>query len=97
MASAIAYVHPDKPLQLFINEVGVSERCQRQGVGRRLVNALLKQGNILGCTEAWVATEPNNLAARALYNAAKGTEGKNFAVISTWELPPGVGESSCDA
>ena len=31
MASAIAYVHPDKPLALFINEVGVSARWRRQG------------------------------------------------------------------
>ena len=38
---AIAYVHPDKPLSLFINEVGVSERCQGQGVGKRLMSVRL--------------------------------------------------------
>jgi dihydrofolate reductase len=30
MASGVAYVHPDKPLQLFVNEVGVAERFQRR-------------------------------------------------------------------
>jgi hypothetical protein len=34
MGSAIAYIHPDKPLSLFINEVGVSQKrpCDRRRV-----------------------------------------------------------------
>jgi ribosomal protein S18 acetylase RimI-like enzyme len=56
MASALAYVHPDKPLQLFINEVGVSQRAQGQGIGKRLTNALLERAREMGCIEAWVAT-----------------------------------------
>jgi len=97
MASAIAYVHPDKPLQLFINEVGVAEKCRGQGLGKRLISALLEQGSILGCTEAWVATEANNHAARALYNAARGTEEEDHVVICKWKLPLGLGASSRDA
>jgi ribosomal protein S18 acetylase RimI-like enzyme len=89
MASAIAYVHPDKPFQLFINEVGVCERCQKQGVGMRLMNALLERGKLIGCTEAWVATEESNFAARALYSAAKGIEDEARAVVYTWTLEQG--------
>src|SRR5262245_4970617 len=74
MASGIAYVHPDKPLQLFVNEVGVSTRFQRQGIGKRLFETLLGYGEQLGCREAWVATETNNTAARALYSALGGKE-----------------------
>ena len=86
MASATAYVHADKPLQLFIGEIGVSERCRGRGVGKRLVHTLLEHGRIMGCTEAWVATEENNAAARALYTAVKGTEDAEHAVVYTWQL-----------
>ena len=86
MASAIIYLHPDKPLQLFINEVGVSERVQRQGVGKRLMSVLLERGRIMGCTEAWVATEVDNHAGRALYNSLAGTEDEDRAVVYTWQL-----------
>lgn len=86
MASAIAYVHPDKPLQLFINEVGVSPRAQGRGIGKRLMGALLEQGRILGCTEAWVATEVMNKPARALYTSLAGVEDPDVAVVYTWRL-----------
>jgi ribosomal protein S18 acetylase RimI-like enzyme len=86
MASAIAYVHPDKPLQLFINEVGVSQRVQGRGIGKRLMRALLEQGRIIGCTEAWVATEINNKPARALYASLAGVEDQEVAVVYTWQL-----------
>jgi aminoglycoside 6'-N-acetyltransferase I len=86
MASAIAYVHPDKPLQLFINEVGVAQRVHGQGIGKRLTHALLEHGRERGCTEAWVATERNNRAARALYSSLGGVEEKDHAVVYTWQL-----------
>jgi aminoglycoside 6'-N-acetyltransferase I len=72
MASAVHYVHPDKRPQLFINEVGVSPAFQAQGIGKQLVAALLARGRELGCTEAWVATEPDNVAAQALYTSSGG-------------------------
>ena len=89
MASAIAYVHPDKPLQLFINEVGVSARVRGRGIGKRLMRALLEQGRALGCTEAWVATETGNAPARALYDSLAGTEDADHAVVYTWKLGSG--------
>lgn len=94
MATAMAYVHPDKPLQLFINEVGVSERCQRQGVGGRLMQTLLEQGNIMGCSEAWVATEESNASARAFYAATQGAEDEVHAVVFTWKLQDGLEQPS---
>jgi aminoglycoside 6'-N-acetyltransferase I len=73
-ASGVHYVHPDKPAELFVNEVGVSPAHQRRGIGRRLLQALLDHGASLGCVSAWVLTEPGNDAARGLYAAAGGRE-----------------------
>ncbi len=86
MATGIAYVHPDKPLALFINEVGVASRFHRQGIGRRLVSALLARGTELGCAEAWVATEVSNEPARELYAALGGVADEDHAVVYVYPL-----------
>src|SRR6516165_10697843 len=44
MASAVHYVHPDKPPELWINEVGVAPTHRAQGIGRRLLEALFERG-----------------------------------------------------
>lgn len=67
MATGVHYIHPDKPAELFINEVGVAETHRRLGIARRLLEALLDHGRTLGCRAAWVLTEPGNAAARRLY------------------------------
>jgi GNAT superfamily N-acetyltransferase len=67
MASAVHYVHPDKPNELWINEVAVAPSHQRQGIGTALVQALLGLARQLGCREAWVLTDRENTAARRLY------------------------------
>jgi aminoglycoside 6'-N-acetyltransferase I len=71
-ASAVHYVHPDKPPELWINEVGVAPSHQRQGLGHRLLSALLHHGATLGCAQAWVLTSPQNAAAQRLYEAVGG-------------------------
>ncbi len=86
MATGMTYVHPDKPLSLFINEVGVSRRYHRQGIGTALTAALLRVGTDRGCSEAWVATEVNNQAARGLYAKLRGKEDENHAVVYVYEL-----------
>lgn len=87
-ASGVHYVHPDKPPELFVNEVGVSPSHRRRGIGVRLVRALLEHARTLGCRNAWVATEPDNAAARALYAAAGGREDATPFVQVTFELEP---------
>ncbi|MGE0534955.1 MAG: GNAT family N-acetyltransferase [Pirellulales bacterium] len=86
MASAIDYVHPDKPSQWFINEVGVAPSHQRRGLGRRLLAALLAHARARGGVEAWVATEVDNSAARALYADSGGIEDPQRAVVYTFRL-----------
>ncbi len=63
MASALHYVHPDKPPELYVSEVGVAPAYQSQGVGRALLEVLFGHGKTLGCTEAWLGTDQNNAAA----------------------------------
>jgi len=81
MASAVDYLHPDKAPQLWINEVGVAPTHRRRGIGRLLLDALLDHGRALGCTEAWLGTEEDNIPARRLYEAAGG-EGERFVLYS---------------
>ena len=40
IASGVHYVHPDKPPELFVNEVGVAPTHQGRGIGRQLMEAL---------------------------------------------------------
>ena len=64
---AVIHYHPDKPTELYIDELGVSPAWQRQGIGHRLLEAMLELGKAQGCEEVWVGTEPENDAANALY------------------------------
>jgi len=67
--SALDYVHPDKPRELWINEVGVAAPYRRRGVGKELMTRLLEHARALGCKEAWVLTDGQNEAANALYRS----------------------------
>jgi ribosomal protein S18 acetylase RimI-like enzyme len=71
-ASAVHYIHPDKPTELWINEVGVASAHQNKGVGKAIMNELLHLGKQLGCVNAWVLTDRSNEAANRLYKAAGG-------------------------
>ncbi len=74
IASALHYVHPDKDPWFFINEVGVLEAFQNQGIARNMVRLLYDHAKSLGCVEVWVATEHSNVAARKAFTAAGGIE-----------------------
>ena len=74
-ASAVHYVHPDKPAELWINEVGLAPPFRRRGLGRQLLQRLFRVGTALGCSEAWVLTDRANPGAQALYASVGGTEG----------------------
>lgn len=88
MASGVHYVHPDKPPEMWVNEVGVAHTHQNRGVGRRLLAALFERGREVGCAQAWVGTERTNAAARRLYAAAGGEEEPDDFVIVSFRLVP---------
>jgi len=71
-ASAVHYIHPDKPPELWINEVGVVPLYQNRGIGKAIMKEMLRLGRELGCKTAWVLTEKENEAANGLYKSAGG-------------------------
>lgn len=86
MASAVHYVHPDKQPQMWINEVGVTPSHRQRGLATQLLQALLKLGRDLGCSEAWVLTERQNAPAMRLYASCGPTEAPRDQVMFTFNL-----------
>lgn len=85
-ASGVHYVHPDKPAEMWINEVGVAPSHQARGLGKALVQTLLQHAKRLGCREAWVLTERSNYAAMRLYASAGAEEAPHDQVMFTFVL-----------
>ena len=85
--SAVHYVHPDKPKpELWINEVGVAPTHQRQGLARKMMEAVLAEARRLGCTVAWVLTSRTNAAAMHLYSGCGGVEAQEDSVMFEFNL-----------
>jgi len=74
-ASGVHYIHPDKPPELWINEVGIAPTHRRRGLGKAVLSALFEVGRAQKCTVAWVLTDRSNVAAMALYSSVGGSEG----------------------
>jgi len=83
--SAVHYIHPDKPTQLWINEVGVAATHHKRGIAKALLERMFALGKELKCSEAWVLTDEDNAAARALYRSAGGVETQGV-VMTTFPL-----------
>ncbi len=56
---------------LYIDEVDTHPDHYRNGIASALVREALKIAKSKGIKEVWVATEPDNLAARKLYESLK--------------------------
>ena len=71
--SASKQFHPDwaQP-ELFISEVGVAPPYQKRGIGKILMQMMLDKAKEMNCKCAWVATDADNVAARALYKSVGG-------------------------
>lgn len=77
--AAVIHRHPDKVTELYIDEVGVSPNWHRQGIARKMLDEMFALGRSLGCSEAWVGTEQDNLPARRLYEGL-GSEAETFVM-----------------
>lgn len=86
MASAVHYIHPDKPPELWINEVGVASTHRKRGLAKRLLQAILDEGRSLRCGEAWVLTDSSNAPARRLYESVGGSEPQGETVMYEFSL-----------
>ena len=70
--SATEVFHPDKPPELFLNELSVDEPFRRRGAATALLEELSALGHELGCATIWVLTDEGNAAATATYRRAGG-------------------------
>ena len=83
-AAAVVHRHPDKPTEFYIDEVGVTPALHRQGIARRMLDEMFAFARSISCEEAWVGTEPDNDAARSLYERFGGKAG--MFVMYEYEL-----------
>ena len=72
--AAVIHHHPDKPSELYVDEVGTASSHLRRGVATGMIIEMFAWGKELGCTEAWLGTELDNHAANALYRRFKPDE-----------------------
>lgn len=74
MCMCVVHDHPDKPTELFLDEIGTGDDWRQQGAARGLMQKVFKRADAEGIEEIWLGTEPDNVAARALYEStgAKG-------------------------
>jgi aminoglycoside 6'-N-acetyltransferase I len=87
-ASAVHYVHPDKPPEVWVNEVGVAPPYRCRGIAGGLLNALFEVARSLGCAEAWVLTDRENTPAMRLYASLGGEEAPADQVMFTFRFDP---------
>jgi len=84
--SAVHYIHPDKPPELWINEVSVTSSRQRQGIGKAILKEILQVGKELGCKNAWVLTNRSNKPAHRLYQSTGGKIGSDDTVMFEFNI-----------
>lgn len=77
--AAVAHRHPDKPTELYIDEVGVTPTLHRRGIAREMLDRMFAFGRSIGCEEAWLGTELDNLPARRLYES-RGAKPETFVM-----------------
>jgi GNAT superfamily N-acetyltransferase len=70
--AGVIHRHPDKTTELYVDEVGTASTHLRQGIATAMLNALFAWGRELGCTEAWLGTELDNVEANGLYAKVRG-------------------------
>ncbi len=89
-ASAVNYIHPDKPGELWINEVAVAKAFRRKGIADTLLKLLFQCGRGLGCRQTWVLTDESNIPANQLYSKLGGVTKKQ--IMYSFELGNNDGE-----
>ena len=75
-ATAMVHRRPDKPHELYLDEIDVAPAHRRKGIARLILAKILEMAGERGCEECWLGTEKDNIAARKLYeaNGAKAEE-----------------------
>jgi ribosomal protein S18 acetylase RimI-like enzyme len=78
-ARGMVHRHPDQPTELYIDNLGTTPTRLREGIATRMLDELVAWARSLGCEEAWVGTEVDNVPARTLYER-RGSEAETFVM-----------------
>jgi aminoglycoside 6'-N-acetyltransferase I len=76
--AAVVHRHPDKPVELYIDEVGTASTHRRRGIAREMMVEMFAWGRELGCEDAWLGTELDNVEANGLYQGIKRGPGEKM-------------------
>lgn len=71
MLMVVIHDHPDKPTELFLDEIGTGDDWRRKGIANTLMLKLFERADAEGIEEIWLGTEPDNDAANGLYQRFK--------------------------
>lgn len=72
--AAVLHLHPDKPTELYVDEVGTADAHLRRGVAWALTREMFIWGKALGCVDSWLGTELDNAPANGLYLKLGGSQ-----------------------
>ena len=72
--AGVVHHHPDKVSELYVDEVGTATGYLRRGIATGMLENLFAWGREMGCKEAWLGTELDNVEANGLYRKFGGTE-----------------------
>ena len=86
MISGVEYFHPDKPPQLWINEISVAPRYRKQGVGRQLTATMLEIAQQRGCSNAWLGTDISNHSAQQCFGGVPHGKQPTQFLLYEWEI-----------
>ncbi|MGI3186241.1 GNAT family N-acetyltransferase [Nioella aestuarii] len=84
MASGAVVLEPDKEPSFYLDEIGVHEDWRRRGIGLARARCVLTEARAMGCETVWLATEEDNIPARALY-ARLGGQAQTGVVVYSWD------------
>lgn len=80
---AAVHLHPDKPADLYVDEVAVAPSHRRQGIARRMLDEVERWARERGCADVWLAANTDNAEARALYGSFADSKS---SILYFWDL-----------
>ncbi len=80
--SGLHYIHPDKPCELWINELSVRETHRRRGIATAMMQAMFAHAKTLGCGTAWVIADPTDMAMGFYQSLDAEQTGSQLAMFS---------------
>ena len=86
VATATEILRPDKPPQLFLNELVVIPAFRRRGVAGSLLAEVKRLASDRGCVSIWVLTGEDNEGGMATYRAAGGRRPEGSTMM--FEIDP---------